>query len=288
MNDIANYRLCSGLKEAWEKVHGVKSATWGAVALFVLICAGGISILSWTLMISMHLFLPNFIEIFRGHYELLIVNMTLKGSIKYIGAALLYYLAVICFEMFMLLPMRFGALLIALRRSVDKYVSPLFVFKFFHWHYIKKFIWLEVLLMIMVGIPGILSITAFCIHSLFPNSMMIKVTALILGILFAALTLYLAVAYLFSGQIIIDRDMTAWRAMEMSRKAVSKKWFCIFFSLIWLNIVFFIGTALFLIGLIWAVPYIFNVVAIFYRDMIGIEGKDPVTSREMMCSRAKT
>ncbi len=287
MNDIANYRFCSGLKDAWEKVHGVKKAIWGSVALFVLISAGGISILSWTLMINGRLFLPHFVEIVRGHYEVLLVNVTLKGSLIYIGVALAYYLAVICFEMFMLLPMRFGALLISLRRSVDKCVSPLFVFKFFHWHYIKKFIWLEVLLAIMVGIPGLLSIFAFCIHYLYPTSLAIKITGITLSVLFGALTIYLAVGYLFSGQIIIDRDTSAWQALEISRKAVTKRWFSVFFTSIWLFVTMFIGTIPLMIGLIWAIPYTFNVVAVLYRDMIGVAGKDPVTSKELMCARAK-
>lgn len=288
MNDLANYRFCSALKEAWEKVHGVKGSIWGAFALFILISTGGISILSWALMAGGHLFLPHFVEIVRGHYEVLLVNATFKGSLKYIIVGLVYYLAVISFEMFVLLPMRFGALLIPLRRSVDKCVSPLFIFKFIHWHYIKRFIWLEVLLMIMVVIPGTLSIFAFCLHSLFPASLAIKITSITLGTLFAVLTLYLVVAYLFAGQIIIDRDATAWQSLKISRKAITKRWFSVFFTLIWTVIVLFIGTLLFVIGLIWAIPYIFNIVSVLYRDMVGVEGKDPVTSKETMCARART
>lgn len=287
MNDIANYRFCEGLKEAWEKVHGIKKAIWGASALFILICTGGISTLSWIAIAYEHLFIPRFVEIIQGHYELLLVNVTVKGFIKFAIIALSYYLAAICFEMFVLLPMRFGALLIPLRRSVDKCVSPLFIFKFFHWHYIIKFIWLELLISILIGIPGMLSILAFSIHCFYPVNVAIKIAGVVVGTLFAVLALYLAVAYLFSGQIIVDRDATAWQSLEMSRKAISKRWFSVFFTLIWLGIVMFIGAALFIIGLIWAIPYIFNVVSILYRDMIGIEGKDPVTSQELMCARAK-
>ena len=288
MNDISNYQFCSALKEAWEKVHGVKKATWGAAALFTLLCAGGISIFSWIVMVSGHLLIPHFIEIIQGRYELLLVNVTLNGSIGIAIIALCYYITVICFEMLVLLPMRFGALLISLRRSVDKRVSSLFIFKFFHWHYISRFIWLEVLLMLLVVIPGILSILAFSIHCLYPASLAVKIIGATLGTLFGTLTLYLIVAYVFSGQIIIDRDVTAWQSLQISRKAINKRWFSVFFTLIWLGIVMFISTALFLIGLIWTIPYIFNVVAILYRDMIGIAGKDPVTSKELMYERAKT
>ena len=287
MNDIKNYRFCGGLKEAWEKVHGVKKAIWGATALFKPLCAGGISILSWIVMAGGHLFIPRFIEIMQGHYELLLVNLTLKGSVVIALVALCYYIAVICFEMFVLLPMRFGALLISLRRSVDKSVSPLFIFKFFHWHYIIRFIWLEFLLMLIIGIPGVLSILAFSVPCFYPASLAIKIAGIIVGTLFAALTLYLSVAYLFAGQIIIDRDTTAWQSLKISRKAINKRWFGVFFSLIWIGFVMFVSVSLFLIGLIWTIPYIFNVVAILYRDMVGIEGKDPVTSIEKMNERAK-
>lgn len=285
MNDLTNYPFCSSLKEAWKKVHGVKKAIWGATALFILICAGGSSILSWILMTGEHLFMPHFVGITHRNFEILLVNMAFNDSFKFTGVALLYYVAVISFEIFILLPMRFGVLLIPIRRAIDKHVSPLFIFKFFHWHYIMKFIWLECLLMLIVGIPGTLAVLTYCLKSLYPMSMAIQITGIILCVLFSALTLYLAIAYLFAGQIIIDRDVTAWQAMKISRKTVTKRWFGVFFTLIWLGVTLFVSAALLMIGLIWTVPYVFNVVGVLYRDMVGIEGKDPATQFELNCCK---
>jgi len=180
--------------------------------------------------------------------------------------------------MFVFLPMRIGFQLIPLRRAADKNVSALYVFKFFQWRYIWRFAFLIFFISIMVGVPMGLGAFLICIgHFIYHLSMPLLILSDVVGALLVLLAIYLSVCYLFSSQLIIDRKMNPWCAMQTSRAAISKRWFCVFGTLVWLFALLFVSTALLLVGLIWTMPYTFNVIAILYRDMLGIEGKDPVT-----------
>ena len=124
-----------------------------------------------------------------------------------------------------------------------------------------------------------------CIIFALPHTLhLVSLTQIIIcfaaGAILLLISLYLFVGYLFASYAIIDRDISPWKAMELSRKAISKRWFFILGTIIWVAIVLIVSAILLVVGLIWTVPYVQNIFAILYRDMIGIEGKDPVTLKE--------
>lgn len=281
MNSIVNHNACHALKEAWSKVNGVKRAVWGSIGLFALICVGGFSILGCAMMYGGITFIPNFSEMVSHPHSLIFAPATIKLSTHFFVFALIYFIAQSFFEFFILLPMRLGALLISLRRAVDKSVSPLFIFAFFTMHYIGQFIFLQVSIMFIVFIPTFFAFLFFSIPIAHHFTVGMHILFFVIGILFSMLTIYLAVGYIFSAQLIIDRNIGAWPAMRLSLKAATKRWFCIFGTLIWLAIVLVASALLLFFGLIWTVPYALNVIALLYRDMLGIEGKDPVTQKEL-------
>lgn len=285
MNSIIHHNACHALKEAWCKVKGVKRAIWGSIALFALICTGGFSILGCAMMFGGATFIPNFSDIINAHHYIRVFDPNIiKPSIHFFVFSLIYLTAQVIFEFFILLPMRLGSLLIPLRRAVDKSVSPLFIFEFFTMRYIGRFILLKALTMVIVFIPAAFAFLFFCFPLTHHFAMAMRVLFFVIGILFSILTIYFAVGYIFSSQLIIDRNIGAWAAMQLSLKAATKRWFCIFGTLIWLAIVLIASTLLLVVGLIWTLPYALNVIAILYRDMLGIEGKDPVTQREIQSS----
>ncbi len=80
----------------------------------------------------------------------------------------------------------------------------------------------------------------------------------IIGIMFLILPgIYLTIAYVFTLPLIVDKNMGAWEAMELSRKTVTQHWFKVFGLILSLGFIIFLGAIPLGIGLIWAIPLIF-------------------------------
>ncbi len=279
MRDIKQHN-CDVFKEAWRKVKGEKCSFWGAAVLLTLISLGGFSILGLIILFGQAVFSPHFIPLLIKN-PLMILNTSITLSVGFLGTMLVYHIGQSLFEMFVLLPMRMGMRLIPLRQVAEKPVHALYVFKFFKWDYIWRFILLEVLLLIAIGIPGALGILAFCAPHTYHFSLALKVVSYAVGVLLYLLVLYQLVGYAFVNLLIIDRKVQPLAAMKLSLTAINKRWFCVFGILIVLGLALFVGAALLLVGLIWAAPFVQNAIAILYRDMLGIEGHDPATLKEL-------
>ncbi|MGB0361170.1 MAG: hypothetical protein ACPGEF_07175, partial [Endozoicomonas sp.] len=69
--------------------------------------------------------------------------------------------------------------------------------------------------------------------------------------------------------LMVDKGLTPWKAMEASRKAISKRWFTVFGLIIvisFLNLVAMIPLGL---GLIWTIPMSSIAFGILYRNIFG-------------------
>lgn len=83
--------------------------------------------------------------------------------------------------------------------------------------------------------------------------------------------IYLSVAYMMSFALMIDRNMGVWEALEVSRKAISKHWFKIFFLYLLMGLIFILACLPILIGLIWVLPLFTIVHGILYKIMFGVK-----------------
>lgn len=86
--------------------------------------------------------------------------------------------------------------------------------------------------------------------------------------------IYLSVAYIFAMPLAADKGLSPWRALETSRKAVSKHWFAILGFMLLLalmNIAAFFALG---IGLIWTIPWSFCAVGVAYRQLFSQEYGD--------------
>ncbi|WP_428356127.1 hypothetical protein [Methyloprofundus sp.] len=83
--------------------------------------------------------------------------------------------------------------------------------------------------------------------------------------------IYLSIAYVFSLQLIIEKDMDFWQAMEASRKAVHQHWFKIFFIYLLIGIIYLISLIPIGLGLIWSVPFFVALHGVLYRSIFGID-----------------
>ena len=279
MSDVSHSQASCVFKEAWRKVKGMKRHFWASVMLFATIGLGGFCVLGIILIAGQVVYMPNLLQLFHGS-SMFYTDPTFFVPAGMLVCVLVYHFAQALFEMFVLLPMRMGVRLIPLRRVADKPVHALFVFKYFTWKYIWRFIVLHVLIVLVVGIPTAVGVLLFCLPTTYHLGTALTVGSYIMGVLLYLFALYLLVSYVFVNCLVIDRDIHPWEAMGLSRNAVGKKWFCIFGTLIYLGILLLAATLLLLVGLIWVVPFTQNVIAILYRNMLGIEGKDPVSLKE--------
>lgn len=284
MSDAPQHKACSAIKEAWQKVYGMKLAFWGGLSVLSLVSLGGTTLLALILFFGQMTYMPHLMQIMHTNMYFFL-DPKFIVPVGMLGCFLVYHIAQTLFQSIILLPMFMGLRLVALRRVADKCVSACFTLKFFTWKYIFRFIMLEVLIVLMIGIPLGLGFFLAYAPTLFLFTHAFKIASHVVSGLFFLYALYLIVSYAFINLIVIDRNLSAWQSMELSRKTITKRWFCMFGALIWIVIVVTAGTLCLFIGLIWAIPYAQCFIAILYREMIGIEGQDPVTQCELKHSK---
>lgn len=86
-------------------------------------------------------------------------------------------------------------------------------------------------------------------------------------VLFILPGIYLALGYGLTLPLIMDRQMSAWEAMEASRKAIHKVWWKVAGLTILMGIIYAISIIPLGIGLIWTVPMFILMVGVVYRRL---------------------
>jgi hypothetical protein len=94
----------------------------------------------------------------------------------------------------------------------------------------------------------------------------------IIGFLFLILPgIYLAVGYTMTIPLIIDKGLSPWRAMEMSRKAVHEVWWRVAGLFIVMEFIFLASLIPLGFGLVWTWPMFIVLVGVVYRRLFGKE-----------------
>lgn len=83
--------------------------------------------------------------------------------------------------------------------------------------------------------------------------------------------IYLSVAYFMAMPLVVEKGLSPWQAMEVSRKAITKRWFSFFFLGLLLGLILLVSTIPFGLGLIWTMPMMFICYGVVYRNMFGVE-----------------
>jgi uncharacterized membrane protein len=81
--------------------------------------------------------------------------------------------------------------------------------------------------------------------------------------------LYLLVGYVFVLPLIIDKQMTVWRAMELSRKTVQRAWFSVFGLLMAAGMLIFVSAIALGFGLVLTLPLCTGAMAYAYEDLFN-------------------
>ena len=85
--------------------------------------------------------------------------------------------------------------------------------------------------------------------------------------------IYLSFAYMFSLPLMIEKDMSAWRALEVSRKAVTRIWFRATGFLLLISLLLTLAMIPLGIPLIWILPWVTLAFAMLYFKLFGAEGE---------------
>lgn len=143
-----------------------------------------------------------------------------------------------------MLPMMAGIMILGIKRSVDAPIKSGSVFAYF-----SKMIPLFLTMILMY-------------------------IMIIIGFLLLVLPgIYLSVAYYMAMPLVVEKGMSPWQALETSRKAVTRRWFSVFFFFIILSIIVFISAIPLGIGLIWTMPLMIIAFGVLYRNMFGVEAE---------------
>ncbi len=139
-------------------------------------------------------------------------------------------------------PLWAGLEMIGVRRSVDSHISCRLVFNYFKQFVPLALTWLLITFCTMVGflffiLPGI----------------------------------YLAVASMLSIQLVADKKLGPWQAFKSSVKAISHKWFHVFWLFIVLGFLVMISAIPLGIGLIWTGPLFIVAKGVLYRNVFGVD-----------------
>jgi hypothetical protein len=82
---------------------------------------------------------------------------------------------------------------------------------------------------------------------------------------------YLAVAFLFTGNLVIDRCLDFWPAMNLSRRTVHPMWFGIFAFFLLLLLINLAGALCLGLGLLVTEPLTFCALTAAYSDIFGFQ-----------------
>jgi len=87
--------------------------------------------------------------------------------------------------------------------------------------------------------------------------------------LFVLPGIYLSVAYKMRFALIGDQDLSAWKAMEASRKSIAHKWFRVFGLTFLVGIIVGLSALPLFIPLIWTVPWSLMTLGVLYQRIFG-------------------
>lgn len=257
-------------KTAWQNISGLKKPLWGGIFYLGIFIVIGAVVFGGAEMVIHHLYpsVPPDADV--------MVSKPISLTIALIVILVLRFL----YNIFVLLPMRFGYTIIPLRHNKGKSAQANYVFQCFHWRYIRKFVALEILFFVLLGIPSGIAALCFMAPHILSLTGWIHVAAISLGIIFTIYAFYLMISFSFSYLIAVDRKISAWKSIKLSYQTVKQHWFCVFGTCIvaWLSIL--LGAICLIIGLIWAIPYAQNVFVLLYDKFLGVAGEDPVSLTE--------
>lgn len=141
-----------------------------------------------------------------------------------------------------ILPVFIGIHILGMRHAEQKPITATAIFGYFNRAPILFLCYLIMMILIMIGtvllvIPGI----------------------------------YLIFAYMFAMALVVEKNMPAWRALETSRKVITRVWFRFFGLFFLIGIINMLGIFTLFIAWIWTIPWSVLTMSMVYTKLVGAE-----------------
>ena len=85
--------------------------------------------------------------------------------------------------------------------------------------------------------------------------------------------IYLMFAYMYAMPLIVEKNMSAWQALEVSRKAITKVWFRFVGLIFLIGIINLLAMIPLGIPMIWTIPWAVLAMAMVYTKLFGAEAQ---------------
>lgn len=239
-----DFNISGILKAAWEKVTGFKVTIWKGILVYALVAIG--------------LYLISQLIIFISKQTAGISPNT--DSVSSILASV---------RLLLLYPVSVGLLVMGVKRMVNQPVQTKLVLAYYKdiIPLIGVLITSSVISSIVIFIGSLLVILA----TQFNFPILVEAILFILGIPFFLGGIYLFFGYLFAPLLLVEKRLSIWQSLEVSRKAVTQHWFKLFFLTLITGVIVILSCIALFIGLIWTIPWSYCVWGMLYRTMFGVE-----------------
>lgn len=97
------------------------------------------------------------------------------------------------------------------------------------------------------------------------------------------LDIFVIVTYLMFIPLIVEKNLTILVALETSRKAIFHHWFKVLWFVLMISFIFFGSLLTAGVALIWTLPWIFNSIALLYKNIFGIQKSKSQTKESSNC-----
>ncbi len=266
-----DFSVTTIIDEAWARTSGFKSTYWGAVLLFLIpTIAIMAAVICLTLIVGMltNVSIKELME--TGQWQ----------KVEY-APMLLTFLGLILLALPFILSMNAGVWMVGIHRVADKPTKATMVYQYFNnkmslfWGYL----FLQLLSFVADFFTSYLPDIIQRGHS--NIAYFIKGFSMLLGWI---IYVYIAVSYMFFRPLVVEKNLSAWVALETCRRACAHRWFriaaliglvflvlfvpllAIMLLQMYVHSAFVILTVIF----VWLMPFALLALCILYREIFGI------------------
>jgi hypothetical protein len=161
-----------------------------------------------------------------------------------------FAIAQMIFSIFLTTPLFAGMLMLCIKHCAGKVVPATSLFEYLP--YWKK-LWVYPVFMTAITL----------LHMIFMDMGLIQ-------FLLTLLTIFILVTYAMFIPLIVDKNLSVRTALEASRKTIFHHWFKTLWFTILIGLISVASLLTFGIAYIWTMPWIYNSIALLYRNMFGI------------------
>jgi membrane-anchored glycerophosphoryl diester phosphodiesterase (GDPDase) len=217
-----NFSIGALFRESWQRVKGFKATFWGAFFLSFIasvVIAGVLACI--------------------GMYLVSGLGMD-KENVNFVTGIL---------QAVLTMPIGVGLMLIGIKRARDLPNKAMDVFNYYGYFFgLAGIYFVEIIIL-----TGPIVIMTWLTN--WSDSDVLNIITSIGCFLYALFAIYLSVAYTFAMPLLVEKNLSIWQSLELSRKRVTKHWFKVFFILLILVLFVLVAVLPILLGLIWVMPF---------------------------------